>query len=300
MSEKTVPDISIIIVNYKVKEYVKGLLDSIVKAGRNFELEIFVIDNDSGDDSSAFLKKYYPDVYYINNQKNIGFGRANNQAIRLAKGKYTFIINPDTVINEDLFTVMTDHMENNPYCGAAGVKILNPDGTYAPESKRSVPTIWSSFCKMFSLHELLPDKKLFNQYYLSWLDEDQINEVPVLSGSCMFWRTKLLKDLSGFDERFFMYGEDIDLCYRVQDTDFHIDYVPKTSIIHYKGESTKKGDLRYNWIFNKALYQFYDKHYSTKYSLFFKGFIYLAIWVKTISSEVGGLFRSEKNTSTTS
>lgn len=283
-------DISIIIVNYKVKEYVKGLLESIKKAKQNFELEIFVVDNDSGDNSSTYLKEYFPEVQYINNDTNIGFGRANNQAIHKARGEFTFIINPDTVVSEDIFTILTDHMKDHPDCGAAGVKILNPDGTYAPESKRSVPTIWSSFCKMFSLHEMFPKKRIFNQYYMNWLEEDEINKVPVLSGSCMFWRTSLLKELGGFDERFFMYGEDIDLCYRVQDTKFHIDYVPETSIIHYKGESTKKGDLRYNWIFNKALYQFYDKHYSTKYSLFFKGFIYVAIWIKTISSEFTGLF----------
>lgn len=298
MSEKSIPDISVIIVNYKVKEYVKDLLESIEKAKQHFVLEIFVIDNDSGDDSSTYLRKFFPSVKYIDNATNIGFGRANNQAIRQAKGTYTLIINPDTVISRDLFKTLTDHLEKNPNCGAAGAKILNPDGTYAPESKRSVPTIWSSFCKIFSLHELFPGKKIFNQYYLNWLDNNEINEVPVLSGSCMFWRTDLLKELGGFDERFFMYGEDIDLCYRVQNTTYHIDYVPETSIVHYKGESTKKGDLRYNWIFNKALYQFYDKHYSTKYSLFFKGFIYLAIWVKTIYSEITGLFiKGEKPTS---
>ncbi|WP_103663645.1 glycosyltransferase family 2 protein [Gracilimonas amylolytica] len=291
MSDIPLPDISIIIVNYKVKEYVKGLLESIEKAKGDFDIEIFVVDNDSGDDSSTYLRQYFPNVTYIDNSTNVGFGRANNQVISKAKGSYTFIINPDTVISEDLFTTLTGHMESHPKCGAAGVKILNPDGTFAPESKRSVPTIWSSFCKMFSLHELFPKKKLFNQYYMNWLNENEKNEVPVLSGSCMFWRTDLLKDLGGFDERFFMYGEDIDLCYRVQDTDFHIDYVPDTNIIHYKGESTKKGDLRYNWIFNKALYQFYDKHYSTKYSLFFKGFIYVAIWIKTISSEIARVFK---------
>lgn len=294
MAEKSTPDISIIIVNYKVKEYVKGLLESIEAAKQNFHLEIYVIDNDSGDDSSRYLKEFFPSIKYIDNKSNVGFGRANNQAIRKVEAQYTFIINPDTIISKDLFSILTDHLNENPKCGAAGVKILNPDGTYAPESKRSVPTIWSSFCKMFSLHEIFPQKRLFNKYYMNWLGEDELNQVPVLSGSCMFWRTDLLKDLGGFDERFFMYGEDIDLCYRVQNTEFYIDYVPETSIIHYKGESTKKGDLRYNWIFNKALYQFYDKHYSAKYSLFFKGFIYIAIWVKTISSEIAGIFRSGK------
>ena len=125
--------------------------------------------------------------------------------------------------------------------GQPVAKILNPDGSYAPESKRSVPTIWAALTKLLGLHSIFPKSRLFGQYYLSWLSEDQQAKVPVLSGSFMFWRTELLQQLEGFDERFFMYGEDIDLCYRVQQTNYHIDYVPTTSIIHYKGESTKKG-----------------------------------------------------------
>jgi GT2 family glycosyltransferase len=136
------------------------------------------------------------------------------------------------------------------------------------------------------LHTIFPKSRLFGQYYLSWLAEDQQAQVPVLSGSFMFWRTDLLQQLGGFDERFFMYGEDIDLCYRVQDTSYHIDYVPSTSIIHYKGESTKKGDLRYIRIFNEAMYLFFDKHQSSRYSALFKAVIFSAIWLKTIFSFV--------------
>ncbi|MBO6587421.1 MAG: glycosyltransferase [Gracilimonas sp.] len=282
--QNAAPHISVVIVNYKVKEYIANLLNSLKKAQHDFALEIFVVDNDSGDDSVSYLKERYPEVNYIANEENVGFGKANNQAIRQAKGEFTLIINPDTLVSEDTLDVLVNHMNENPECGAAGCKILNPDGTFAPESRRSIPTIWSASCKVFGLNTLFPESKLFSQYYLSWMGEDEASEIPVLSGSFMFWRTDLLKELDGFDERFFMYGEDIDLCYRVQKTDFRIDYVPDTSIIHYKGESTKKGDLRYIRIFNKALYQFFDKHYSARYSLFFRIFIYLAIWLKTALS----------------
>jgi GT2 family glycosyltransferase len=276
------PHISVIIVNYKVKEYIANLLNSLEKARHQFKLEIFVVDNNSDDNSIAYLKERYPEVHYIANAENVGFGKANNQAIRKAAGEFSLIINPDTLVSEDTLDVLVSHMQKHPKCGAAGCKILNPDGTFAPESRRSVPTIWSATSKVFGLNTLFPNSKFFGEYYLSWLGEDEAAEVPVLSGSFMFWRTELLQNLHGFDERFFMYGEDIDLCYRVQKTEYHIDYVPDTSIIHYKGESTKKGDLRYIRIFNKALYQFFDKHYSSRYSLFFRVFIYLSIWLKTL------------------
>lgn len=277
-------DISVVIVNYKVKEYIANLLNSLEKAKHDLKLEIFVVDNNSGDNSTAYLREKYPYVNYIENSENVGFGKANNQAIELANSDYTLIINPDTLVAEDTLTTLVHHLETHPKCGAAGCKILNPDGTFAPESRRSVPSIWTAACKVFGLNFLFPKSKWFGQYYLSWLDEDEASKVPVLSGSFMFWRTDLLKQLKGFDERFFMYGEDIDLCYRVKETGFHIDYVPSTSIIHYKGESTKKGDLRYIKLFNKALYQFFEKTYSARYSWLFKVLIYLAVLIKTITS----------------
>ena len=287
-------DISVVIVNYKVKEYIANLLNSLNKAKQHLSLQIFVVDNASGDDAVTYLRSRFPTINYIENTDNLGFGKANNQAIRQADGKYTLIINPDTLVSEDTLTVLYNHMENNESCGAAGCKILNPDGSFAPESRRSVPTIWSATCKVFGLNQLFSKNKLFGQYYLSWLNEDSPSQVPVLSGSFMFWRTTLLKDLDGFDERFFMYGEDIDLCYRVQATPFHIDYIPFTSIIHYKGESTKRKDLRYVRIFNKALYQFFDKHFSSRYSLFFRFLIYMAIWFQAILSFVGNIIQSSK------
>lgn len=277
-------DISIVIVNYRVKEYIANLLKSLENAKSDFTLQTIIVDNNSKDDSVSYLKSRFPEVTYIENTENVGFGKANNQAFQIAEGKYTLIINPDTLISEETLQVMVNHMEQNPECGASGCKILNPDGTFAPESKRSVPTLRTAVSKVLGLNNLFPESKIFGKYYLGWIDEDETASVPVLSGSFMFWRTDVLKKLGGFDERFFMYGEDIDLCYRIQETDFHIDYVPTTSIIHYKGESTRKGDLKYVKIFNKALYQFFDKHHSSKYSYLFRGLVFTAIWMRVLLS----------------
>lgn len=284
-------DISIIIVNYKVREYISNLLNSISKAKNELNLQVFVVDNNSQDGSVEYLRKRFPNVIYIENNENLGFGKANNQAINQAEGRYSLIINPDTLVSEDTFTTLIKHMEVNPKCGAAGCKILNPDGTFAPESRRSVPTLWSSFTKASGLSTLFSKSKVFSEYYMNWLGEDEFSKIPVLSGSFMFWRTSVLKDLKGFDERFFMYGEDIDLCYRIQETEYYIDYVPTTSIIHYKGESSKKGDFRYIKIFNKAIYQFFDKHHSTKYSFLFKVLVYSAISIRAFLSLISSNFK---------
>ena len=279
-------DISIVIVNYKVKEYIANLLNSLKKAQADFNLEIFVVDNDSQDNSVDYLRARYEDVIYIENKENVGFGVANNQAIMQARGEFTLIINPDTLVSEDTLEIMVNHMRHNLKCGASGCKILNPDGTFAPESKRSIPTINTAINKVLGLNTLFPKSKVFGSYYLGWLDENESSHIEVLSGCFMFWRTELLKSLNGFDERFFMYGEDIDLCYRIQSTDYYIEYVPTTSIIHYKGESTRKGDLKYVRIFNKALFQFFDKHYSSNYSKVFRSLVFTAIWIRILISFV--------------
>jgi len=285
------PDISLVIVNYNVKEFLSNLLTSVDKARGDLALEIFVVDNDSSDGSMAYLRRRFPQVIFIENRENVGFGRANNQAIRLARGKYTLLINPDTLIEEDTLRVMYDHMETHPMSGAAGCKILNPDGTFADESRRTVPTPWNALGKVLGLATLFPKSKAFAGYYMNWLDEDTPSEVPVISGSFMFFRTDILKELGGFDERFFMYGEDIDLCYRLTQAGMVIDYVPSTSIIHYKGESTKKDNIDYIIIFNKALYQFFEKHYSYSYTLLFRMIIVTGIVIRGVMGYTKTLLR---------
>ncbi len=285
-------DISVVIVNYKVKEYIANLLNSLYKASGDYQLQIFVVDNNSQDESIEYLESRYPEVIYIENEKNLGFGVANNQAIMRAEGDFTLIINPDTLISEDTLEIMMHHMRSNPSCGASGCKILNPDGTFAPESKRSIPTIGTAISKVLGLNSLFPKSKVFGSYYLGWIDQNEASKIEVLSGCFMFWRTSVLKNLNGFDERFFMYGEDIDLCYRIQNTEYHIDYVPTTSIIHYKGESTRKGDLKYVRIFNKALFQFFDKHHSKNYSQIFRPLVFSAIWMRICISFLVNNLRS--------
>lgn len=274
------PQITIIIVNYKVKEYVANLLDSIQKSKGDLRIQVIVVDNNSGDGSVSYLNQLYPQITYIENSVNVGFGRANNQALELADGEYTLLINPDTIVSENCLRVMKEYMDDTPQCAASGCKILNSDGTLAPESRRSVPTISSSIYKVLGLTYLFPNNRHFGKYYLSWLPEDEVNKIPVLSGSFMFFRTHVLKEMGGFDERFFMYAEDIDLCYRVNQKGMEIHYVPYTSVVHYKGESSKKDNINYIKNFNNSLYLFFDKHYTHKYSLLFKIIIYIGIMLK--------------------
>ncbi len=284
-------DISIIIVNYNVKEFAANLLESLQKAKNNFRLETFVVDNASSDGSVSYLKRRYPHVTYIGNRDNAGFGKANNQAIRLAKGTYTLLINPDTIVRQDTLVEMFRHMEEHPETAAAGCKMLNPDGTFAHESRRSVPTPMTALWKILGLTRLFPRSKRFSAYYLGGEDENKQGRVPVLSGAFMFFRTDVLKEAGGFDEQFFMYGEDIDLCYRVRQMGWEIDYVPETSIIHYKGESTKKENLDYVVTFNKAMYQFFRKHYGFGYTLFFRIFILSGIVLKGVISYLSTVIR---------
>lgn len=279
-------DVSIVIVNYNVKEYLVNLLDSIQNSKGKLSFEIFVVDNNSTDGSVEYLSTRYPSVTFIANNENVGFGKANNQAIRIANGKYTLLLNPDTLINEDTLITMFKHMEKNKSTGASGCKLLNPDGTFAPESRRSVPTPASAIWKVLGLTSLFPRSKKFADYYLGWKDENEPGPIPVLSGAFMFYRTKLLQELGGFDERFFMYGEDIDLSYRTTLAGYTIDYVPATSIIHYKGESTKKQNLDYVIMFNKAMYQFFEKHYSYAYTFLFKLVVKAGIILRATTSYV--------------
>lgn len=279
-------DISVVIVNYNVKEFVANLLQSLQVSADRLTVEYFVVDNASSDGSVPYLKRRFPEVTYIANETNLGFGKANNQAIRQAKGRYTLLINPDTLVREDTLGALFTHMQQHPETAAAGCKLLNADGTFAPESRRAVPTPLSALWKILGLARLFPDSPRFSAYYMGGAPEDEPGRVPVLSGAFMFFRTEVLKAVQGFDEQFFMYGEDIDLCYRVRQLGWEIDYVPRTSTIHYKGESTRKHDLDYVVMFNKAMYQFFKKHYSFGYTFFFRVFILSGILLKGLVSYV--------------
>lgn len=294
MSELSGPDVTIVIVNYNVKEFLANCLRSVETASNGLNTQCIVVDNASKDGSVEFLRNRFRNVRFIENSENYGFGKANNQAIREAKGKYTLLLNPDTLLQEDTLRVLIRHMDENSECGVCGCKIVNPDGTFAPESRRIVPTLSTAVYKALGLTALFPKNRIFGAYYQGWKDEDEPGEIPVLSGSFMFFRTNVLKEAEGFDERFFMYGEDIDLCYRVRKNGWRIDYVPETSIIHYKGESSKQNNMQYVRHFNRSLYLFFEKHYSSRYSSFFRMLVFIAILVRSIVSIISVFLKKHR------
>jgi GT2 family glycosyltransferase len=256
-------DLSIIIVNYNVKEFVKNLLSSIDKATRNLKHEVIIVDNNSTDGSVAELKSDFPQHLIIENKENVGFGKANNQALEIAKGKLLLLINPDTIVREDTFDKLIHFFNSHPEAGMAGCKVLNPDGTLQLACRRSYPTPWVSFCKAAGLSTLFPNSRIFAKYNLTYLPEDEINEVDAISGAFMMFRKEVYEKIGGFDPQFFMYGEDLDLCYRTQQAGFKVYYVPDTEIIHYKGESTRRSNIDETRIFYDAMHLFVKKHFSS-------------------------------------
>ncbi|WP_372947829.1 glycosyltransferase [Mariniphaga sp.] len=277
-------ELSVIIVNYNVKHFLEQCLHSVLKATKTVSSEIFVVDNNSVDGSNQLVKEKFPQVHLIENKGNVGFSKANNQAIRLAKGKYILLLNPDTVVEEDTFTKIIQFMDEHPDAGGLGVKMIDGKGNFLPESKRGLPTPWVAFCKMFGLSKLFPKSKKFGKYHLSYLNENETHQVEVLAGAFMLLRKETLEKVGLLDETFFMYGEDIDLSYRITQGGYKNYYFPETTIIHYKGESTKKGSLNYVKVFYKAMIIFAQKHFSGGKANAFSLLLNLAIWFRALLS----------------
>jgi GT2 family glycosyltransferase len=277
-------ELSVIIVNYNVKHFLEQCLHSVLKASKNISVEIFVVDNNSADGSTQLVKEKFPQVRLIENKINVGFSKANNQAIKAAKGRYILLLNPDTVVEENTFAKGIAFMEQHPDAGGLGVKMIDGKGNFLPESKRGLPTPWVAFCKMFGLSKLFPKSKKFGKYHLSYLNENETHEVEVLAGAFMLLRKETLEKVGLLDETFFMYGEDIDLSYRITLGGYKNYYYPETTIIHYKGESTKKGSLNYVKVFYKAMIVFARKHFSGGKAGAFTFLLHLAIWFRAFLS----------------
>jgi len=258
-------DLSIIIVNYNVKEFLQNLVFSIHKAAQNLEYEIIVIDNASDDGSVELICEKFPEIILIENKKNVGFSRANNMGLKIAKGKYILLINPDTLVQENTFTEMIRFFEEHPDAGLAGCRILNPDGTLQLACRRSFPGPWTSLCKVTGLSTLFPHSRIFARYNLTYLNENQTYEVDAVSGSFMMLKREVYEKTGGLDEQFFMYGEDLDWCFRIQKSGYKVYYVHSTQIIHYKGESTKRSSLDETKYFYNAMHLFVKKHLSTSF-----------------------------------
>lgn len=272
--------LSIIIVNYNVRYFIEQCLYSVFKALKNIDGEVFVVDNNSVDGSCAMIKEKFPGVQLIENKKNLGFSKANNQALKLSGGEYVLLLNPDTIVQEDTFKNCIAFMDSHPEAGALSVKMIDGKGNYLPESKRALPTPAVAFYKISGLSFLFPKSKIFGRYHLGYLDKNQTHEIEILPGAFMFIRKETLIKVGFLDENFFMYGEDIDISYRIIKEGYKNYYFPGTTIIHYKGESTKKGSLNYVVLFYDAMLKFAKKHFSKNNQILMSLFIRIAIYLR--------------------
>ena len=282
-------NLSVVIVNYNVKFFLEQCLLSVKKSSANLACEVFVVDNNSVDGSVSMIKEKFPWVKLIENHENLGFSQANNQAIKQSTGKYILLLNPDTLVKEDTFQKCFQFMEENSQAGALGVRMIDGKGQFLPESKRGLPTPEVAIYKMLGLNKIFPKSKIFGKYHLGFLPENHTSEVDVLAGAFMFLRKKTLVKIGLFDERFFMYGEDIDLSYRVQLGGYKNIYFPHTTIIHYKGESTKKQSAKYIRIFYGAMLIFANKHYTKGNKKLLATFLKIAIWLRAFLAQLGRL-----------
>lgn len=269
--------VSIVIVNYKVPEYLRETLRSVYQAEGGNDAEIIIVDNASGDNSRELITGEFPLVRWIQLKHNIGFGKACNVGVQYASGTYILLLNPDTMISRNTLTMAINCLETHPEIGLIGPKILNPDGTLQASCKRGFPTPAGSFFHVTGLSRLFPKSKLFGSYNLTYLDPDVSAEVDAVSGSCMLLSREHFKQVGGFDERFFMYGEDLDLCYRIRESGRLVWYFPETQIIHRKGKSSAKSLFRSRIAFYEAMMLFSRKYRSVHRGFFPRWSIYFGI-----------------------
>ncbi len=272
--------LSVIIVNYNVKHFLEQALLSVEKAITHVDTEVWVVDNCSVDGSVEMVADKFPWVKIMANKENVGFSKANNQAIRASECEYVLLLNPDTVVSEDTFKKCVDYMDVHGDVGGLGVRMIDGKGKFLPESKRGLPTPSVAFYKMTGLATIFSKSRKFGRYHLKYLSEHETHEVEVLSGAYMLMRSSCLDEVGLLDEDFFMYGEDIDLSYRILKGGYKNVYFADTTIIHYKGESTKKRSANYVKVFYNAMVLFAEKHYSSRMAGWFSVLINIAIYLR--------------------
>ena len=282
--------LSIIIVNYNVEYFLEQCLLSVRKALNGIDGEVIVVDNNSVDGSCQMVEEKFPEVVLIANKDNRGFSTANNQGIKISKGEYVLILNPDTVVEDDTFSKIVNFMDDHPNAGALGVKMVDGSGKFLPESKRGLPTPETAFYKMSGISALFPHSKKFSKYHLGFLSPDETNKVEILAGAFMLLRKSVLDEIGLLDEDFFMYGEDIDLSYRVIKAGYDNYYFPETRIIHYKGESTKKSSVNYVLVFYNAMVIFAKKHFTDKNASLFANLIKVAVYFRALLAIISQVF----------
>ncbi len=274
------PELSVIIVSYKVRFYIEQCICSVLRSLPG--AQVIVVDNNSGDGSVEFLTARFPGVQVIANPENSGFGKANNMALEKAHGRFVLFLNPDTVVAERTLPECISFMDENPEVGCVGVRMQYGDGRFARESRRSLPTPSVSFWHMTGMGRLFPRSRYFAKYHLTYMDQDIPCRIEVTSGAFMMARREALAKTGGFDETFFMYGEDIDLSYRILKEDYDNWYLP-VPIVHYKGESTNKTSYRYAKVFYDAMQIFFDKHFHN-YSRLFSGMVRVILAMRKVAT----------------
>lgn len=282
--------LSVIIVNYNVKYFLEHCLHSVLRACDGMEAEVIVVDNCSKDGSVDMVRSKFPQVKLVAHNDNIGFSRGNNIAVAIAKGKYILYLNPDTIVPEDCFHKCFQYMEAHQHVGALGCRLIDGKGQFLPESKRGFPSAQVAFFKITGLSSLFKKSKFFNKYHLGYLPEFETNEVDILVGCFMFCRKSVIDKVGSFDEDYFMYGEDIDLSYKIVKGGFKNVYFPETTVIHYKGESTKKGSLNYVKMFYQAMIIFARKHFTASQKGMYVGLIQMAIYMRAILAFLSNIF----------
>lgn len=282
--------LSVIIVNYQVKHFLELCLHSVQKALRGIDAEVIVVDNDSGDDSVAFLRPLFPTVTFLVNSDNVGFARANNQALEQARGDYILFLNPDTILPEDLARQCLSFLQSTPGIGGLCPRMIDGSGLFLNESRRGFPSPWVAACKLFGLTALFPHSRLFATYYLGHLPASRSHPSPVLSGACLWVSRAALTRVGPFDSDYFMYAEDIDLSYRLEKAGYVNYYFADATIVHFKGESTPK-DIRHIRQFYKAMSQFRRKHFNSGFSRVFSSGLEAAIWLRAGLGAIGRMGR---------
>ncbi len=259
--------VSVVIVSFNVRGFLESLINSLDRALDGLESEVIVVDNSSDDDTVDFLRKNFPSVRLIENRVNVGFGKANNQGVKVSSGEYLLLINPDAVVGEGTIKEMIAFAESHPEAGAASCKVLNADGTLQKTCRRGFPTPWVAFTKISGLSSLFPRARLFGRYNLTYLNPEEEHEVDAIGGSFMFIPRAVFDQVGGFDEDYFMYGEDIDLCYKIKRAGYKVYYTPRTTAIHFKGESTRRSNINQTYEFYRAMSVFVEKRYGVNTTL---------------------------------
>lgn len=283
-------DLSVIIVNYQTFELTKNTINSILDYDYPFSIEILVVDNASEDDSLARLKDYFNDkVKFIASKQNNGFAAGNNQALRKASGKYQLLLNSDTIVWQNTLINIYDYMENNPDVGACGCRVLLENGELDKACKRSFPNVKNSFFRLFHI----PTKSKDDNYNLTDLPDDEVYEIDCLTGAFMFMRKEALDMVGLLDETFFMYGEDIDLCYRIKQAGWKIVYYGKSNITHFKGASSKKQKSKLIYEFYHAMYIYYKKHHANESFFIVNWVVYFGIALLCVLKLFLNLFKKK-------